>query len=336
MGEGREFTRAILLVLIMSSLVIIRLPFSEADNAPIMYVDPPLTMAKVGDDFSVNVTIANVTDLGGWEFKLYFNNTLTVSTATEGPFLKQGGPTAWFIVDFSNNYNATHGRVWLTSVLVGGGSGVTGSGTLATIAFHAAGSGNATLSLVDTVLGDSRANAITHTTNDGSVSVKETIDVAITSVKPLKTIVGQGYSMQINVTVKNQGDQTATFNVTTYANTTALDTTQNISMPKGSSTILTFTWNTIGWSKGNYTIWANAWPLPANSTLIDGSVLVTIPGDLNGDRTVDIYDAIILAGAFNSDPGKSNWKANADINGDGSVDIYDAIILAGHFGRSFT
>jgi parallel beta-helix repeat protein len=54
-------------------------------------------------------------------------------------------------------------------------------------------------------------------------------------------------------------------------------------------------------------------------------------GDINGDGIVDIYDAILLANAYNSTPGKANWNPNADINGDNIVDIYDAIILANHY-----
>lgn len=61
--------------------------------------------------------------------------------------------------------------------------------------------------------------------------------------------------------------------------------------------------------------------------------LVIIPGDVNLDRIVDIYDAIMLAIAFKSNPGSPNWNSNADINRDGTVDIYDAIILANNFGR---
>jgi hypothetical protein len=61
-----------------------------------------------------------------------------------------------------------------------------------------------------------------------------------------------------------------------------------------------------------------------------------IPGDINGDGTVDIYDAITLASAFGSTPGSPNWNPNADINGDGIVDIYDAITLASHFGQTTT
>jgi len=78
-------------------------------------------------------------------------------------------------------------------------------------------------------------------------------------------------------------------------------------------------------TKGKYIIAANMF--------IDGWVIVTIPGDVNGDYIVDIYDAILQANAFGSEPGADNWNPNADINSDEIVDIYDAIILAIHFGE---
>jgi len=152
--------------------------------------------------------------------------------------------------------------------------------------------------------------------------------------------VGQGYGLTVNVTAENQGDSAETFNMTIYANGTTIETNQ-ITMMNGTSTTINFVWNTAGFAYGNYTISAFAWPVTgenntANSNITGGVVTVTIPGDINGDGTVDIYDAIILAAAFNSKPGSPNWNANADINGDGIVDIYDAIILAAHFGQSMT
>jgi parallel beta-helix repeat protein len=59
-------------------------------------------------------------------------------------------------------------------------------------------------------------------------------------------------------------------------------------------------------------------------------------GDVNDDGKVDIYDAILLSNAFNSEPGDPKWNPNADINGDNAVDIYDAIILANNFGKQRT
>ena len=48
---------------------------------------------------------------------------------------------------------------------------------------------------------------------------------------------------------------------------------------------------------------------------------------------MDIYDAILLALAFDTVPGDPEWNPNADLNHDSAVDIYDAIILANNFGK---
>ena len=87
---------------------------------------------------------------------------------------------------------------------------------------------------------------------------------------------------------------------------------------------------------GNYTVQLNVTDASGFNGYVSKIVQVRrggVPGDINGDGVVDIYDAIILANSFNSKPGSPNWNANADINSDGSVDIYDAIILASHFGQ---
>jgi hypothetical protein len=161
-------------------------------------------------------------------------------------------------------------------------------------------------------------------------------DVAVTNVTSSKTVVGQGYSLNVTVTVGNPGDYPETFNVTFYANATAIGNVTVTNLPNGTFTSIVYVWNTTGLAYGNYTISAYAWPVlgetnTTNNSLTAGSVSVGIPGDLNGDGTVDIYDALILSAAFNSTPSSRNWNANADINGDGIVDIYDAIILAGNF-----
>jgi plastocyanin len=279
----------------------------------------------------------------------------------------------------------------------------------------------------------------------GAFIVTPTHDVAITDIKPSKTNVGQGTTMQVNVTVANLGGFNETFNVTLFRlgtvriltlngsastgwnNTipgptitvnqndtivltlTSLDGlphkffvdyngnvapdpgeptsptvqsttikymftadtvgtfsyycafhpgvmhgTFNVISPATNTTLgaqlvtiltpsevrnLTFSWNTSGVAMGKYVLAAVADTVvnetnTANNVFTGGRVQVTIPGDLNGDFTVDIYDAILLANAFNSAPYKPSWNSNADLNGDETVDIYDAIILAAHFGKS--
>jgi hypothetical protein len=55
--------------------------------------------------------------------------------------------------------------------------------------------------------------------------------------------------------------------------------------------------------------------------------------DLNGDHSVDLFDALLLAKAFGSQRGLQDWNEDADPNGDGTIDVYDAILLCRNLGR---
>jgi parallel beta-helix repeat protein len=76
-------------------------------------------------------------------------------------------------------------------------------------------------------------------------------------------------------------------------------------------------------------------PYVIDTSNIDSYPLMpTTPGDINHDSIVDIFDAILLANAFNSISGDPNWNPTADINNDNTVDIFDAIILSNNFGKT--
>jgi len=163
-------------------------------------------------------------------------------------------------------------------------------------------------------------------------------DIAVITVGSSKTVVGQGYSTSITIIVKDYGVFSETFNTTVYANTTAIYM-QTVSLQSAASATLSFNWDTSSFMKSNYTLSAYAWPVlgetgVANNNFTGGVVTISIPGDVNGDLTVDIYDALSLAGAFNVIPKSSSWNPNADINNDNTVDIYDAIILASNYGKT--
>jgi parallel beta-helix repeat protein len=64
------------------------------------------------------------------------------------------------------------------------------------------------------------------------------------------------------------------------------------------------------------------------------AVMWRLGGDVNGDFTVDIYDAILLAGSYKTTPQSPFWNGNADMNNDNAIDIYDAIILAANYERT--
>jgi hypothetical protein len=56
--------------------------------------------------------------------------------------------------------------------------------------------------------------------------------------------------------------------------------------------------------------------------------------DLNKDGTIDIFDIVIIAVAFGSEPADPNWNIIADINNDGIVDIFDLVVVALHFAET--
>lgn len=166
-------------------------------------------------------------------------------------------------------------------------------------------------------------------------------NIQITFVNASKTILGQGYSLDITVTILNQGVFTENSNLTVYANTTAI-ASKNFTLTSGNSATMALTWNTTGVTYGNYTISAYAFPVLGeteltDNTLTNGVVLVTVPGDVNGDRIVDIYDIGVISAHWYLGPpqGPLGYDSNADVNGDGAVDIFDIGIASAHWGQSW-
>jgi len=165
-------------------------------------------------------------------------------------------------------------------------------------------------------------------------------DVAITNVALSHTVVGKGFNLSLSTLVENEGSLARNFNITLYANNTVIGTVANISLSGKNSTTVPFTWNTSEWAKGNYRISVHAWSVPmetgiSSSFYVDFEVCVTIPGDVDSDRDVDIFDIVSMAGVY-GDVFPPVWPIPPpDIDGDGDVDIYDIVIAAGNYGKSW-
>jgi hypothetical protein len=160
--------------------------------------------------------------------------------------------------------------------------------------------------------------------------------VAVTDIKSSKTVIGQGYEGNITATAENHGGFTETFNVTAYANTTII-ASQAVTLTSGNFTTLTFTWNTSGFANGNYTLSAYAWPVPGETDTADnnytyGVILVTIPGEVNGDGSVDMADISLMIDWFMTAP--PTWNPNCDVNNDNSIDMADISIAIDNFMQS--
>jgi len=324
---------AFLITVIASSSGMVSLGERPLSVSTVVEVTPSPTYTLLGGTLTVKITVANVSDCAGAEFKLYWlSKKLNGTGIAEGPFINQAGSTDFIVTSFTDNYNSTCGLAWVSDVLLGPGPGAYGTGAVVSISFKAKNVGSTGLWLGYTKIVDSASNAITHTAANG-IAYITFHDVVINSVTASKTVVGQGYSMSINVTVKNQGNYTETFNATAYADTTAIKI-KTVTLTIDASTTITFTWNTTGFAYGNYTISAFVTLAPSETNnwtgqFTYGTVLITIPGDVNGDGVVNILDVGIIAAHWlqTVPPG----PPNADINGDGIINLLDVSVCAANW-----
>ena len=108
------------------------------------------------------------------------------------------------------------------------------------------------------------------------ISMLHEHDIAITSVEASKETATVGESIDIYVTVVNNGLRTENFNVTAYYDETAIETKPVTGLSEGDSETLTFTWDTTEVPEDTYTISAEASVEgegdPADNVLVDGTI----------------------------------------------------------------
>ena len=174
-------------------------------------------------------------------------------------------------------------------------------------------------------------------------------DIAVMSMSVSKNVCGQGYKARVSVMVFNYGENTEILNLTAYLNDTIPVEMVSLELAGRTPVAVDFTWNTTGFAYGNYSMSAYATPVEnetytADNTLVDGWVFVTIPGDVNGDKKVNILDCILISNHFGHVDGNGHthgskeWLdcVNCDINSDSKTNVLDCIVLSNNFGQSWT
>jgi hypothetical protein len=113
-----------------------------------------------------------------------------------------------------------------------------------------------------------------------------TRDVAITAVKPSSMLVTSGQTVNVTITARNKGNETESFGVTAYYDSTPIDRKLISGLAPQTETDIVFEWNTSGIPPGTYVI---------------KGVADTVPGEIEADtidntfvdRTVTIASPII-------------------------------------------
>jgi PKD repeat protein len=207
--------------------------------------------------------------------------------------------------------------------------------------YNNTGTFNVTLTVTDDELNES---SITY-----PVKVVSGRDVAVISIEPCELAFNETSGMYemagklpINVTVKNKGSITESFTVTVYyKNTTGLYSIDAKSVPNlhpNENRTLTFDWSISNVAKGIYIIVANASRVPDEEDLHDnylenGKVKVHLPGDVDHNDKVDIFDVVKITDIYYKRKGDPEYNRWADLNCDGIINIFDLVICTGNYGK---
>lgn len=172
-------------VMLMIGLSVASVGVSRAqENGTTVEVEPAeVTLGPdpypIGEEFTVNITLHDVTNLYGWEAKLFWDNT--VLSATEDVVKVPSGynwedPNNFKLgAGIQQDYNATHGRWYrgLTALPMAEPHPIAFDGTtiLVTITFNATALGETELELQEVKIANEDAEPISHDTSDGMVYV---------------------------------------------------------------------------------------------------------------------------------------------------------------------
>lgn len=335
--------------------------------------------------FAVEVKIANVSGLYGFEFKLYWNTTLLdLMNVNITP------PAVWGTNYFvgMNDTREDLGKYWLAVAALNPAPSFSGNATLVKLTFKNTYDpiypNNVTsgLDLADTELSDIEANSIPHHVYDGEYHCYSTIP-KLGMVPSTYTAKILGEVFTVNITVADVV-RLYSFEFQLSYNSSLLDATEVTLGPflkspyrikkqiidddagvvwfsvesqspapsaYGSGMLATIKFrvqNESGvWHKGfihlECDLNLSGTILKTNEgVLIPHDILnplvhfayTPIPGDLNSDGTVNIFDLRIVARAFGSVPGDLYWDLRADLNCDGEINVYDIVLVSKNYGRT--
>jgi hypothetical protein len=74
---------------------------------------------------------------------------------------------------------------------------------------------------------------------------------------------------------------------------------------------------------------------PIVHTTSNTPVIITIPGDVDGNSVVNILDVVQITGLYGKKRGDSGFKMNSDLNNDGAITILDVVGCTGHYGQHY-
>lgn len=280
--------------------------------------NPLSGMVAIGNVVVVSIDLSSVTNLYGYQFQVNYDASKVSASGsfanlffdtTSSTFI----PPGWYASCASGvcKFAATH----LNSALP-----LTGSGTLAQIAFTGVNAGLVPLSFSADILADRDGTAMTHTAGTATILVYGTATIS-------GTVQLQGRATPISAGMVTLQDNANTFpaTVVTFSATTG-NFTATVPVEAGGSTYrLTAAHSLYLWNV-----------LTGLTVMISGSYPQATTqlhaGDGTNDGMVDVLDLSCVGGSYGIAPAVCGLAGNSDLNEDGAVDIFDLVLVGSNYG----
>lgn len=268
---------------------------------------------QVGDEFTIEIALSDITDMYGVELEMAFNPTvLQVKDAKQGTVgiqIEPGdlpNPQQGFSVQ--NAADNIAGTIAYAVSLLNPSPPASGSGTLARIHFQAIAPGTSSIRIIHLVIVASDSCCLELTTEEGLVSVTTTGGTVSGRV------LLQGRANHGGVTVSVAGRSA----------TTATDGSFSIAgVPAGTYTVTASFATYLDAERSSVVVTSGG-----AASLPDAELLA---GDVDDNCAINIFDLVILGTVYGTSP---PGDARVDFNQDNQVNLFDLVLLAGNYGRS--
>lgn len=184
--EGSTLPKVWLIALVACVAYSVVISQVNAQPTIVSILPSSLTIDQVGQTATVDLNITDVTNLYAYEIKIWYLNSIVKVTQVVRPpghFLEPIGgenETNKFVAkwEIKNDYNTTHGRIWIAYTLLAPQPAKSGSGILVKITFEGLSVGQTPIILNNypgvqgpVKLADNTASPIPHQAQDGSITV---------------------------------------------------------------------------------------------------------------------------------------------------------------------
>ena len=309
----------------------------------------PVASPAIGEQFTVNLSIVEGQNVGGYQLTVGFDETLLrYVESANGNYLPLG---SFFVPPVVSEKSVTLSATSLTGTS-------SGDGTLASVTFEVLQVKESPIALFDLILTDSTGSHLSVLTNSGRIdptlsSTSEVVDLTPSSV--LSPAIGEQLVFNIRI---SGGQNVAGYQISLQYDKNALKpvlasngvyipdaspekpfvseglvtlgTSSTTGVGNGDGVLATITFETLvvqasTVNVSGYLTAANG--LRSTPIFKGAEVIVAHLGDVNRDGTVNILDLVLVSSSFGKQVSEDGNPA--DVNEDGIINIVDLVTVAG-------